>query len=487
MSKNAVYRRRGIAIIAILVALLMITSMACNLLNILKDDKEPEVQQEEPVVVEEVEEPAEEEPVVNEEIEEPVQEEVQEEVQQPAQLQSSSELIGDTLYVLDKQGVIKDEYYTYGAFVAGNPRTDCMYNYGKYDYVAYDADNNELYTDSGYLEVALPGGQVLEVIYFPEEAENADHFDVMLDAGDCIPAPATVDSLTISNPNIYDDDFYPTVTAIVNNTMDDFQTDVFVGALAYDSAGQIIGVGSSYIDHIYPNDYTGVEVYLNTTEGSEIASVEFIPTHSYFSKIGLDQSFFNTAYIADELPWIQIEDKYETVFYIINDDPTNAALDIEYRMTIVDESNNVLSVETGWIDYVLPGDVSPVYVSAQLPEGTMAYTHFVELSPGEFGASPFASNPFTTANYSIDETGWTPAVTFDLTNGSDKAVSGLDMVVILYDADENFIGGGYTSSDIISGNSTVGQEVNVNVLGVADSVDVYLVIDYWTEIEGWEN
>ncbi|MEE4194956.1 MAG: hypothetical protein V2J07_07145 [Anaerolineae bacterium] len=484
MSTTNSPRKRGLALIAILVAALLVTSMACNLLNFLTNDDEPEPVVEEPVVNQEIEEPVQEEVVEPEPIQ---QEEPQEEEPQPIQQQPSSNLSGDTLYLIEnKQGVVKDEYYTYGVFVVGNPRTDCMYKNAQYDYVVYDASNNELYREeSGYLENALPGAQVVEVIYFPEEATDADRFEISLTPGECKAAPTTASSLSVSNEMFYADEYYSFATAILSNSLDEYQTDIFVGALAYDAAGKVVGVGTSYVSQVFPSDYTGVEVYLNVTEDAEVASVEFLPTHSYFSEIGLDTSFFSTAYLADDLPWVQIDNFYETVFYIINDDMTNAATDIEYRLTIVDANNNVLSVETGWIDYVLPGDVAPVYISADLPDNAMAYTHFVELSPGKFEESPFASNPFSTSNYAIDETGWSPVVSFDLTNGSDKAVTGLEMIVVLYDADGNFIGGGRTTSDILSANGTVGQEVYVNVLGEADSVDVYLVVDYWTEIEGW--
>lgn len=483
-------RKRGFIILTMIIALLLVTTMACNLLGFLGGDDEPQdeepvaeqpVEEEEPI---DIEEPQQEEP----EQEQPVQEEVeQEEAQEPVQEQPATELSGDMLYVLEgKQAVVKQENYTYGVFVTANPRSDCMYDYASYGYVAYDAAGNELFTeDSGYLETVLPGGQTVEIIYFPDEAQSADRFMVTLDPGECKPAPAAADALSISNAVFFDDEYSPIATALLNNNLDDYQTDIFVGALAYDAAGQIVGFGSSYINQIFPSDYTGVDIYMYLAEGAQVASVEFLPTHSYFTEIGMDTSFFNTAYLSDQLPWLQIEDSYETVFYIINDDPVNAAIDIEYRLTIVDVDNNVLSVESGWIDYVLPGDVSPVYISAMLPDGAIAATHFVELSPGEFGESPFANNPFTTANWQIDDSGWSPLVTFDLTNGSDKAVSDLEMIVILYDADENFIGGGYSSSGILSANGTVGQEVYVNVLGEAATVDVYLNIDYWTEIEGW--
>lgn len=486
MSNIFTNRKRGLILVFVLIAALLVTSVSCNLLNFIIGDDEPD----EPVVEEPVvEEPVVEEPVVNEEIEEPVQQEepAQEEVQEPIQEQPATNLSGNELYLVEgKQGTVVTEYYTYGVFVAGNPRSDCMYDYVQYDYVAYDASGNELYSETGgYMETALPGAQVVEIIYFPDEAKDAASFDVVLNPGECTAAPASASTLTISNPMYYADEYSPIATAILNNGLDDYQTDVFVGAVAYDAAGTIVGVGTSYVAQVFPNDYTGVEVYLNLTENTVVDSIEFLPTHSYFSEIGMDTSYFNTVYFGEDLPWVQIDDSYETVFYLINDNTSQAATDIEYRMTIVDENDNVLSVESGWVDYILPGDVTPVYISAYLPEGAQAYTHFVELTPGDFEDSPFASNPFTTSNWAIDDSGWSPVVSFDLANGSDKAVTGLEMIVVLYDADDNFIGGGYATSEILSANGTAYQEVYVNVAGEAATVDVYPVVDYWTEIEGW--
>ena len=479
-------RKRGILPIIAIIAVLMLTSVSCNLVsNILGSVLDNADEEEIPAVQEDL--------PINDEYEEPQQEEAPTQAAVPTQVvqeevEHSAALSGDTLYLVGKQAVIVDEYYSYGVFVAGNPRTDCMYDNAQYSYTAYDANNTEVYSEvGGYLETVLPGGQVAEIIYLPDEAKNADHLEIALDAGDCKAASVSANAISVSNPFVIEDEYYPTATAIITNNLDDFQTEIYVAALAYDAGGNIVGTGSTNVNVLFPSDYTGVEVYLNKTLDTQIASVEFFATHSYFSEIGLDTTFFETAYLADQLPWVQIENSYETVFYLINDDPNLAALDVEYQLTIVDENDHVLAVETGWIDQVLPGDVTPVYISADLPEGATAYTHWVELTPGEFGEPAFAANPFSAANYAVDEDGFWPVVTFDLTNNSDKAVTDLEMVVIVYDVDGNFIGGGSGTSEILSGNSTVGQEVTVNLAGTADAADVYLVIDYWTEIEGQEN
>ena len=78
---------------------------------------------------------------------------------------------GEGLYLTGTQGLITTEYSTYGAFLVANPQTDCKYDSAQFNYVAYDANGNELISETGYyLDTVLPNGQALEIIYFPEEA-----------------------------------------------------------------------------------------------------------------------------------------------------------------------------------------------------------------------------------------------------------------------------------------------------------------------------
>jgi hypothetical protein len=391
---------------------------------------------------------------------------------------------GEGLFLTGTQGVITNEYSTYGAFLVSNPQANCKYDSAQFDYIAYDANGNELIRESGYyLDTVLPNGQALEIIYFPEEAKAATRFEVTLNPGSCEASDVTADSLYITNPLFIDDEFFPQASAQVHNNLDVYQTSLNVGALGFNAAGDLVAAGSAYLNQVFPSDFTGAMVYLNVSDNETIDRIEFYPTHSFSTTFEVDNSYFETAFVDSYMPAIVANDKYEVVFFVHNSDTTQAATDIQYQLTVMAENGDVVAVQTGWINHILPDDTAVIYSSISTPEGMEGVRHFVELLPGEFDTPQFASNPFTTDNYNLDDEDFWPTVTFDLTNGSDKSVTDLRMVVVIYDADENFIGGGYGSSETIAAGATLNQSVTVNFDGEASFVEVYLVIDYWTTIE----
>ncbi|NSW50929.1 MAG: hypothetical protein HPY85_00295 [Anaerolineae bacterium] len=471
--KKAPPTRRSYLLIALLLGLLLMTGMACNLLNSVKEAVPEETEMEEAEQPQEVEE---EEPV-EEPTEEPTEAPVAEKPTQAPQPQAS----GSELFLTGEQAIIRNEYYTYGMFTATNPRTDCAYQNAEYFMTAYDASGNTLDVESGYLDSVLAGSTVVEILYFSEEAQGLDHFELTLDAGSCEAVQVKAGDITLDKVTLFPNDSYPQATAKVVNNLPHYITDVYVSAVGYNAANEVVAVGSSYVNVLFPSDFSGVVVSMNQAQDAVVDRVVLYPTITYFSEFSVDDTYYDTVWLDSYIPAVQVEQNTELVFWMHNDSPDQAATDIEYQVTIFDADDRVLAVSTGYIDHVLPGDISPTYLSIYLPEGTLADHHFVELTPGGFEEPKFPSNPFTTSNYSIDESGYWPIVTFDLTNTSAQSLTDVEMVVVLYDVDGNFIGGGTAYSEALAANSTTAQEVYVNVSGDADTADVYIVIDFWTE------
>jgi hypothetical protein len=391
---------------------------------------------------------------------------------------------GEGLYLSGTQGLITTEYSTYGVFLVTNPQADCKYDQAQYNYVAYDANGNELVSETGYyLDTILPNGQAMEMIYFPEEAKAAARFEVTLNPGRCAASDVTADSLFITNPLYIDNEWFPQASAQVHNNLDVYQTSLYVGVLGFNAAGDVVAAGSSYVNQVFPNDFTGTMVYLNISDNETVSRVEFYPTHSFSTKFEVDNSYFDTTFVDSYMPATVVNDNYEVVFFVHNTNTTQAATNISYQLTVMAENGDVVAVQIGWINHILPDDTAAIYSSISTPKGMQGVRHFVELVPGKFDTPQLASKPFFTDNYDLDDEGFWPKVTFDLTNGSDKSVADLRMVVVLYDADDNFIGGGYGSSETIAAGATLNQSVNVNYNGEPAFVDIYLVIDSWTTIE----
>lgn len=478
MKKITSPQTRSYILIGIIMLFILTIGMACNLLDLGDSSKEPT---EEPIAVvnEEVEEPVQEEEVV----EEAVVEEQPKEDPEAEIVEEQPVITSDELYLTGEQGVIVDESYVYGVFMVKNPKPDCSYEDAEYSLTAYNDQNEEIYTEDGYLDIVLPDGEIGELIYFPEEAQDTHHFEVTLTTGACTSSDIPVDAISFSNPAFYSEEYWLRASAYVINGLDTYQTDVLVIAVGYDANNDIVAVGSSYVNVLFPDDYSGVMVTLNRNADAVIDHVEFYGTQTYFTETSVDEEFFNTVGLLNEYTSsIQIEDQVEFVFFLQNDHTTMAATDVEYQVTLLDDQDFVIMVQTGYVEHLLPEDVSPVYLSIYLPEDVTYNSCFVELLPGEFIEPVFAANPFTADNYTIDDSGWSAVANFDLTNTAPNAVSDLDMIVLLYNVDGFFIGGGKTSTDTINPNSVTNQEVYVNIDGTAETMEVYLVIDYWTEV-----
>lgn len=463
-------RRRSLFFITALLIFALLFGAACNLTNALNADPTdiPEVEEEEKEV-----EPTEEEVV------EPTAEEA---VEPTVQAQAVSG--GDGLFLTGEQAVFSDDYYTYGMFVVQNGSTNCTYPYAEYLVTAYDTAGQVVDSQEGFLESVLPGGAFAEQVYFVDEAFGlVDRFEVTLDASDCAPALATAADITLEAVSLFPGEYSTSASARVVNHKDNFFTDIAVSAVGYNAANEVVAAGYSYVNVLYPGDFSGALVSFSQAANQVVDHVVMYPALTSYSTTELDTAFFDTVYLDAYMPAIQIDSAVEMVFFLHNDNTTQSASNIRFQVTFFDASDNVVAVSTGYIDDLLPGDVSPHYITVYLPEGVNGDHHFVELMPGEFVEAKFPSNPFTADNYFLSDDEWYPTLSFDLTNASDKAMSDVWLVAVVYDKDGNFIGGGTTYTEEIGANSVTAQEITVNISGEADAVDVYGVIDFWTEIK----
>lgn len=153
----------------------------------------------------------------------------------------------------------------------------------RYRATAYAADGSVLGVNDGYVP-DLPAAQTMGFSgsIFLVTTEPVDHVEVQLGEGRFVPPDSSQQPFVTEEAHFRPGHSVNYVTGFVVNPYEQTVTDLFVSALLYNNAGQIIGSGLTYLDEATPRGRTAVEVRVITS--SEPASVELYATLSPLSQ-----------------------------------------------------------------------------------------------------------------------------------------------------------------------------------------------------------
>jgi hypothetical protein len=135
----------------------------------------------------------------------------------------------------------------------------------QYQVAAYGADGTVIGTDSGYLTLILAGqhlGIADDVILNADAAVK--RVDVQIKAGKVgtgtYPPPFTSNTVTYKA-----DKNFPQVSGIIKSTASSDVKKLFVSAILYDAAGNIIGGGFTFLDFIPANGQSAAQTSVTTS------------------------------------------------------------------------------------------------------------------------------------------------------------------------------------------------------------------------------
>jgi hypothetical protein len=171
---------------------------------------------------------------------------------------------------------------------------------------------------------------------------------------------------------------------------------------------------------------------------------------------------------------VQSFDEVGYGFVVENPDSRNAVINSEYRVTAY-SGGEALEVDSGYLDYVLPGQRVGVGGSIFIPSGRDADSIVVELTAGQ------AAEPKLDPGFAISAVRFFPKETFPSATGvlsttSDVPLQDFEVFAVGYDAAGAIIGGGYTFVSFILAGDTTGVEVTVSSAEEPARVELYPVV-----------
>ena len=390
------------------------------------------------------------------------------------------------LVMLDNGQWFQEGADVFTSFFFENPNSDLIFEDVEYTVYLYDADGNEIDSDYSTIRWIFPG-QTFGIVfnfYLDDESTLIDSVNVDWTYDSTTPSNGLYNPFTVSNNIYWQNGDYPIVTGIINNIDPDTYTDIRTNVICYNSAGEIVGGGYTYIDFVPGNDYMGFATYVDAFDS--VASVEVFPTFTYsslqyegsdfWSEISVLKDYFYSTTYGSLLGGFEIQSNIDTVL------SDSVAL-----VTFYDEDGNVTSTGSYYIDYLLPHQtlgISPWSLTP--PDDAKTDSYDVLILPGDYESDyELTENPFVVNSTAL--TGdYDNYVTVNFTNTYGKQVSEVDVFVLLYDANGNIIGGGndWTTEPTPAG-GTMDIEIWVDYSDSKEvaSIQAWVVPNYWTEFE----
>jgi hypothetical protein len=171
---------------------------------------------------------------------------------------------------------------------------------------------------------------------------------------------------------------------------------------------------------------------------------------------------------------VQSYDEVAYGFIVQNPDSVNAVINSEYHVTVYQGSTELES-DSGYLDYVLPGQRVGVGGSVFIAAGSDAESIVVELTAGETSEAKIDPG-FSVSGITYYPESLFPSATGVVSTTYEKPLQDFEVFAVGYDASGQIIGGGYTFVSFITAGGTTGVEVNVSSADEPASVELYPVV-----------
>jgi len=353
---------------------------------------------------------------------------------------------------------IQEERNLITTFVFENLDTTAGIEDIEYNVVVTDASGTTIETETGYIDFLNAGARIgVASQMYLEEGQVAEAVDIdwvyYTDASGSVDNP-----FTFENNRYYFDPYWDRFTAVMVNNEPNAYTNVRVDVIAYDSAGIVIGGGFTYVDFIPGNDQVGVSI--NGYVSDDPASFEFFPRLNVLSQT------LNNNELMQNVNILQTGFFYNestlTGGFLMQNTSNQVMKDAQYYITIYEEDGTVSQVANGYINLLWPGQtygISPG--SVQLSEGATPSEFNVYLKSGTLEDHELATNPLTAQDVTFLPDPNFPKVSLTINNAHSEVVDNPYLTVLLFNAEDEIIGGGYTYPDPIPANGSLTYEIYV--------------------------
>jgi len=390
----------------------------------------------------------------------PTSEAGQEPTSLPAISSSSSDdsSSADNTLIMKEPIYIQDERNLITVFLLENLDTSAGVEDIEYTITVTDAAGATLRTEDGYIDFIAAGARTgVASQMFLDEGQVVENVDIewtyYMDAVGSDDTP-----FTFENSRYYFDPYWDRFTTVMTNTSSSSFTNVRVDMIAFDANGMVVGGGYTTLNFIPGNSQAGLSV--NGFVSDDPVTYEFFPKLSLLSNESNDSDPFT------DLSIVKTGFYYnETTLgggFLVQNTTNDVIRGAEYNLTVYEADGSVAQVASGIISLIWPGQtvgVSPGEVT--LSEGAAPTDFRVNIMSGEAYDQEFSTNPLSVQSSTFVDDDMYPKVTVTLANAHNQTINNPFVTVLLYDAADEIIGGGWTYPDPVPANGTLNYDVYV--------------------------
>ena len=348
----------------------------------------------------------------------------------------------------------------------------------EYTITVSDASGTTIKTDTGYVDF-LDAGEVTGVSswLFLEEGQVAEAVDIdwtyYTDA-----TRTNHNPFSFENSRYYFDPYWDRFTAVMVNNDSEAYTNVRVDVIAYDSAGVVIGGGFTNVNFIPGNDQVGISI--NGFVSDDPVTYEFFPRMSFIS------NDISNSQLTENINVLKSGFFYnETTLgggFLVQNTSEQVMKDAQYYISIYEEDGSVAQVASGYMNLLWPGQTFGIsHGTVELSEGAAPTEFRVYLKSGNQEDHEFSTNPLTATDVIFMPNPNFPKVSVTINNSQSEIVENPYLTVLLFNAEDEIIGGTYSYPDPIPANGSLTYEIFVTQVTVEPParIEAYVTLTSW--------
>lgn len=147
----------------------------------------------------------------------------------------------------------------------------------------------------------------------------------------------------------------------------------------------------------------------------------------------------------------------------------------QYQIAAYDANEIVLDTDSGYINLIFPDQTVGIAGSMYLNEGEEISKIEVQIKDGDPETSEQIPT-FSTQNVTFFEDDYFSYVTGVIASPYEITLEDIRVSAVLYDAEDNIVGGGYTYLDFLLPNSAAGISFSVEHQGEVSSIELYPIL-----------
>lgn len=339
--------------------------------------------------------------------------------------------------------------------------------------VAYAADNVVLGTDESRIPLMPPataihfGGDM----YLGAE-QPVERIEVQItDLGERQDATSEqIPAFPVENARFAESMLGQRVSGMVTNPFTLPLTDLYIGIVGYNDAGDVVGGGFTFLSFLEAESMGTFETSVTMREAP--TRIEVSPLVSILTLWGQRETEDLPPLTLDEQGWSLGRSGVGYGVIVTNPDAVQAMELAQYRATAFAEDGSVLGVDTGYFGLILPGAkgarAGSIYLGS---DGPVPARVEVQIFPGRLTDAE-GKLAFTTESVNYVPGSYGANVTGLVVNPYPQQVENLEVVAILRNAEGKIIGGGFAFTDTIPAEGKVAVELSVNG-GEAAAAELY--------------